>query len=61
MRIRKFTTGQSVAFLDNDLRLRPLGSFTIVRTLPEEHGIFLYRIKSLTDGHERVVMESEVS
>ena len=36
------------------------GSFTIVCTLPEEHGICHYRIRSLTDGHERVVTESEV-
>ena len=59
MRIRKFTAGQSVAFIADDL-LKPLGTFAIVCALPEEHGLFQYRIKSLTDGHERVVMEGEL-
>jgi hypothetical protein len=59
MRIRKFMAGQSVAFIANDL-LRPLGTFAIVSALPEERGLFQYRIKSLTDGHERVAMETEL-
>lgn len=59
MRIRKFMAGQSVAFIANDL-LKPLGTFAIVRALPEEHAVLQYRIKSLTDGHERVVMETEL-
>lgn len=48
--------------------LAPAGSgtgrnvkFEVVRLLPEEHGINHYRIKSLLDGHERVVTESELS
>jgi hypothetical protein len=35
--------------------------FEIVRLLPEEHGINHYRIKSVLDGHERVVTEGELS
>jgi len=37
------------------------GSFKVVRQLPAEHGMNQYRIKSSTDGHERVVMECEVA
>jgi len=35
--------------------------FEIVRLLPEERGINHYRIKSVIDGHERVVTEGELS
>jgi hypothetical protein len=29
--------------------------------MPIEHGILQYRVKSLKDGHLRVVMESDLS
>jgi hypothetical protein len=35
--------------------------FEIVRLLPTERGILLYRLKSILDGHERVALESELS
>jgi hypothetical protein len=57
---QKFTVGRSVAFVASDLRPSPLGRFEIVRSLPETHGIQQYRIRSLMDGHERVVMESDL-
>jgi len=57
---RKFELGQSVEFVASDLRLKPLGLFKIVRVMPSERGIQQYRIKSVTDGHERVVMESDL-
>ncbi|MGH7088331.1 MAG: hypothetical protein ACREFQ_05475 [Stellaceae bacterium] len=57
----KFKLGQSVQIVDSDLRLKPLGMFKIVRMMPIKRGIQQYRIKSVTDGHERVVMESELS
>ena len=57
----KFKVNQSVELVSNYLRLKPLGRFEIMRTLPTEHGIRQYRIKSLTDGHERVVIESELA
>ncbi|HKW55379.1 MAG TPA: hypothetical protein VJO12_16940 [Stellaceae bacterium] len=38
----------------------PGGIFTVVRTLPEERGVWQYRIASLADGHERVVFESDL-
>lgn len=59
--LHKFKLGQSVEFLPSDLRLKPLGVFNIVRVLPSERGIRQYRIKSVMDGHERVVMEAEIA
>lgn len=57
----KFAAGRKVQIAASDLRLSPLGQFEIVRAMPIEHGILQYRIKSLKDGHQRVVMESELS
>lgn len=58
---QKFKLGQSVQFVASDLRLKPLGFFTVVRVMPIERGIQQYRIKSVLDGHERVISESELS
>jgi hypothetical protein len=58
----KFKAGQSVTLLAaSTSRTHPSGRFKIVRTLPAERGINLYRIQSANDGHERVVMESEIT
>jgi len=56
----KFKIKQLVDFVAWDFRLTPLGQFEIVRVMPVEHGIHQYRIKSMKDGHERVVIESEL-
>jgi hypothetical protein len=61
MELLKFKPGQSVEFVTSDLRLKPLGLFTIVRAMPSERGIQQYRVKSVMDGHERVVMESDLA
>lgn len=61
MRFHKFKTNQSVELVARDLQLKNLGRFAIVRQLPTEHGVLQYRIRSLTDGHERVVSESELA
>jgi len=61
MPTHKFKVKQSVELASSYLRLKPLGRFAIVRTMPTEHGVLQYRIKSLSDGHERVVMESELA
>jgi hypothetical protein len=61
MEARKFKLGQSVEFVTSDLRLKPLGRFTIVRVMPSERGIQQYRIKSVIDGHERMVMEGDLT
>jgi hypothetical protein len=61
MASHKYVVGRMVEFVPSELRLSPLGQFEIVRALPIEHGIAQYRIKSLKDGHQRVVMESDLS
>jgi hypothetical protein len=60
MTARKFKTGQTVTLTQNRARATPKGRFEIVRPLPTEHGNHQYRIKSVLDGHERVVQESEL-
>jgi len=59
--LHKFKLGQSVEFVASDLRPKPLGLFKIVRVMPSERGIQQYRIKSVMDGHERMVMESDLA
>ena len=56
----KFKVGQSVQLVNNEQRLKPLGTFEVVRVMPTEHGHKQYRIRSLLDGHERVAMEGEL-
>jgi hypothetical protein len=57
----KYAAGRKVQFVPSDLRLSLPGQFEIVRTMPIEHGVLQYRVKSLKDGHQRVVMESDLS
>jgi len=61
MGLHKFKVGQSVEFVSSDLRLKPLGRFTIVRVMPSERGIQQYRVKSAVDGHERMAMEGDLT
>jgi hypothetical protein len=57
----KFKVGQSVEFTASALHPKPLGSFKVVKVMPSERGILQYRIKSVMDGHERMVLESELA
>lgn len=59
--VQRFRVGQSVQFVASDLRLKPLGMFKIVRVMPSERGIRQYRVRSVTDGHERVALESDLT
>jgi len=61
MVVHKFKAGQTVQLVPSGYITNARGSFTVVCALPEEHGIYHYRIRSVTDGHERVVTESEVT
>jgi hypothetical protein len=56
----KFQAGQTVKVIPNSYIPSARGDFNVVCVLPEEHGMHQYRIKSITDGHVRVVMESEI-
>jgi hypothetical protein len=60
MLFHKFRVNQTVELVARDVQLATR-RFAIVRPLPTEHGVLQYRIKSLTDGHERVVTESELA
>jgi hypothetical protein len=60
METHKFKFGQPVEFIASDLRSKPLGIFKVVRVMPSERGIQQYRVKSDTDGHERVAMGSDL-
>ena len=58
----KFTVGQSVQFSPAAIDTAAArGNYTIVRLLPSETRDLQYRVKSATDGHERVVRESQLA
>jgi hypothetical protein len=60
MKAHKYRAGQTVTMTPNRARAAPRGRFEITRLLPPEQGNYQYRIRSVTDGHERVVLESEL-
>jgi hypothetical protein len=60
MTTHKFKAGQTVTVVPRRYDFNIGGSFTVVRALPEERGNNTYHIRSVIDGHERVVMEGEI-
>jgi hypothetical protein len=60
MKTRKYRTGQMVTMTASRARATPKGRFEVTRLLPAEHGNYQYRIRSVMDGHERVVVEGEL-
>ena len=62
MTTRKFAVGQIVRFFPGRYELKSArGQFKVVRLLPEEANVFQYRIKSQSDGHERIVREDQLT
>ena len=58
MATHKFAVGQAVrSSPERDQEHLKGGLFKIVRLLPEAENALQYRVKSETDGHERVVRE----
>ena len=57
----KFAVGQNVVMKQSTFHRAPTDTFEIVRLLPAERGNPQYRIRSLRDGHERVVTESDLA
>lgn len=58
----KYKTGESVTLVTKRMyETKSLGVFHVVRLLPMERGGNQYRIRSVADGHERVVVEGELS
>jgi len=58
----KFKAGQRVTLAANPTNRRAAsGGYVITRQLPERGGEFEYRIKSVSEPHERVARESELA
>ena len=58
----KFAVGQAVSFSPDRGQLHTRGeTFTIINRLPVTGDALQYRIKSQTDGHERVVREEQLA
>lgn len=61
MQRHKFTIGQDVTFLPSAMDFNvPRGTYRIVRQLPMETGGFHYRVKNVSDGHERIIREAQL-
>jgi hypothetical protein len=56
----KFKVGHKVALIHSRLYPTSRDRFEIVRVLPADQGNKQYRIRSMLDGHERVVTEGEL-
>jgi hypothetical protein len=56
----KFRIGQMVDFVPAQRYSAASCSYKILRLLPSEGGERLYRIKTITEGCDRVVRESEL-
>ncbi len=57
----KFRLGQRVTLTESALRHNAArGAYTIIKRLPERDGEFHYRIKSVSESHERVARQSEL-
>lgn len=61
MIVHKFNPGQRVKLIPSPYIRNSHGDFEILRVLPEERGMNQYRVKSITDGVVRVVMETEIA
>jgi hypothetical protein len=60
MKLHKYKAGETVTITPNRARATPRGRFKIVRPMPAEHGRVQYRVRSAMDGHERVVLETDL-
>jgi hypothetical protein len=61
MPTHKFQIGQTVFLIPSPGLKIPGGAYVVTRKLPERDGEFEYRVKSVTEPHERVVREGELS
>jgi hypothetical protein len=61
MPFHKYRIGQLVELKPAVNRNIPGGTFEITKRLPENHGEYEYRIKSMNEPHERVARESELT
>lgn len=62
MPTHKFVVGQKVRFAPDIGQWVNRGeTFIVVRLLPESSGLLQYQVQSETDGHARVVRESQIT
>jgi hypothetical protein len=65
MEPHKYRVGQTVRFVKlsqtSGVGAMPAGYFRVVGLLPSYLGNNQYRLQSATDGHQRVVVESEIA
>jgi predicted transcriptional regulator len=58
----KFQAGQRVTLAANVINRSAVGgTYVVTNQLPERDGEFEYRIKSVSETHERVARESELA
>ncbi|MBX3447071.1 MAG: hypothetical protein KF895_00485 [Parvibaculum sp.] len=61
MQAHKFQIGETVEFTaGGSYPPAARGQYQVLRQLPSEGAGFQYRIKSLADGHERMVREGQL-
>jgi hypothetical protein len=56
----QFRPGETVRLVRSSLRFAAGGDFKVIRPLPDNGGETQYRIKSMSEPHDRVVKESEL-
>ena len=57
----RFAVGQNVEFIHHRFDGNvPHGTYTVVRQLPGPPSEREYRVRHLRDGHERIVLESQL-
>ena len=57
----RFRVDQSVTLAINVNRSAAGGSYIVTEQLPERNGEFEYRIKTISEPHERVARENELA
>lgn len=57
----KYLAGETVTLVPTRYGANRDGRFEVMRLLPQEQGVNHYRLKSVTDGHERVAREDELA
>jgi len=65
METHRYRIGQTVRFIkpprSSGLGGIPAGNFRVLGLLPNYQGNNQYRLQSVGDGHQRVVVESEIA
>ena len=57
----KFRAGQRVTLAPSRVTRAGGGGYVVTKQLPERNGEFEYRIKGMSEPHERVVRESDLA